>query len=177
MKIFLIGPGGVGKSTTGKILAQLLETSFIDLDQIFCDKIDLVGNFIDKNGYEKYCQKNSQLFFEIIKNQDNFVMALSSGFLVHEECPDLAKIHQDAIKEGISVLLLPSRSLKISQEIIIPRQLQRSFGLKAPREKEKLEKRFYRYQQFGDLQIFSKQAPEKIAQKIFKNIKYELQKH
>lgn len=33
MRIFLIGPGGVGKSTTGNILAELIGYNFIDLDQ------------------------------------------------------------------------------------------------------------------------------------------------
>jgi len=43
MKIFIIGPGGVGKSTCGPILASMLDCKFIDLDEEFCQRIVNIG--------------------------------------------------------------------------------------------------------------------------------------
>lgn len=53
--IFLTGPGGVGKSTTGKILADLMQNKFIDLDKVFCEQIAHIGKFICEKGYSEYC--------------------------------------------------------------------------------------------------------------------------
>ena len=43
MRIFLIGPGGTGKTTTGKILAERLGFIFIDLDERFIEEKKEVG--------------------------------------------------------------------------------------------------------------------------------------
>jgi len=39
MTIFIIGSGGIEKTTSGKILANLLGYTFIDLDYEFCGQI------------------------------------------------------------------------------------------------------------------------------------------
>lgn len=173
MNIFLIGPGGVGKTTTGKILAELIGYTFIDLDQEFCNQIEIIGKFIDTQGYEKYCYNNSHLFFDILKNnKTETVFALSSGFLVHEGFDDLINKHKQIIqKNGISILLLPSVSIEESCNIVIKRQLNRGFGLKADKEKTKFLNRYPKYLELGNIKIFSYETPEKIAEEM-KN-KYE----
>lgn len=100
MKIFLIGPGGVGKSTCGKILANLLGYNFIDLDVEFCERVLNVGSYINNFGYKKYCLENSKLFYEILSQQlENFVFSLSSGFLVHENMNVLTIKHKQTLKD------------------------------------------------------------------------------
>lgn len=42
MKIFLIGPGGVGKTTCGAILANSLGYNFIDLDTEFASELKML---------------------------------------------------------------------------------------------------------------------------------------
>ena len=44
--IFLLGPGGVGKSTLGRVLAGRLNWPLIDLDLEFCERIAEIGRFI-----------------------------------------------------------------------------------------------------------------------------------
>jgi len=172
MKIFLIGPGGVGKSTCGEILANLLGYNFIDLDTEFCKRVENVGSYINKFGYEKYCLKNSKLFYEILSQYfENFVFSLSSGFLIHENMDDLIKKHKQTLKDvGISVLLLPSESLDGSTGIVVKRQLSRGFGLKEDREKTKFIQRFPIYKELGDIKIFSHAKPEIIAKQMKKEI-------
>jgi len=173
MRIFIIGPGGVGKTTSGKILANLLSYKFIDLDEAFCNQIENVSSFISNKGYEKYCYDNSKLFFKILNDLKNdFVFVLSSGFLVHEGLGDLVTKHKQTLKEnGISVLLLPSKSVDESTDIIVKRQLARGFGLREKRERKKFTQRFPEYLKLGDIQIFSYDKPEFIAEQIKSNLK------
>ena len=174
MKIFLIGPGGVGKSTCGEILANLLGYNFIDLDEEFCKRVENVGDYINNYGYEKYCHENSKLFYEILgQHLQNFVFSLSSGFLIHEGMDELTFKHKQTLKDlGISILLLPSKSLDESAEIVVKRQLSRNFGLKEDREKTKFFQRFPIYNELGDIKIFSHDKPEIIAEQMKKEIAF-----
>lgn len=172
MKIFLIGPGGVGKTTCGAILANLLGYDFIDLDAEFCKRIENVTAYINNNSYEEYCFENSRLFYDILnESAKNFVFALSSGFLIHRDLDKLVLKHKQTLKKcGISVLLLPSNSLKENVKIIVKRQLSRGFGLREDREKTKFIQRYPAYKDLGDIKIFSKKEPGIIAKQIKKKL-------
>lgn len=166
MIIYIIGPGGVGKSTSGTILAKILEYNFIDLDTEFMKQVNHIGKHIKSYGYEDYCIKNSELFFKLSDaiNSDT-VFVLSSGFLVHEGLPDLGNKHQKKIKDtGISILLLPSKDIQESTEIVVSRQLNRGFGLQEDKERTKFISRYSEYQKYGDIKIYSKETPDEIAQ-------------
>lgn len=163
---------GVGKSTCGAILADLLDLTFIDLDEEFCKRVENVGSYIKSFGYEKYCLENSKVFYDILSQPlENFVFALSSGFLVHENHEELTKKHKKTIKElGISLLLLPSESIQEATEIVVKRQLSRGLGLQEDKEKTKFMQRFPIYKELGDIKIFSHTKPEIIAEQMKKEI-------
>lgn len=173
MKIFLIGPGGVGKSTVGEILAELMNYDFIDLDEEFCKEIN-IGTYINTEGYESYCRKNSELFQTLLsKNSTNSIFSLSSGFLIHKDLDELTEKHKTILKEqGTTILLLPSESLEESTDIVVKRQLQRGFGLKEDREKEKFIRRYPIYKELGDIKIFSHEDPNIIAQEMKKQLSH-----
>lgn len=165
MKLFLIGPGGVGKSTCGKILAQRLKYNFIDLDIEFINRVSGIKNWIESKGYKDYCKKNSELLFQLVKDKKQTVIVLSSGFLVYDD--GLGNNNYQAIKKlGLTVLLLPARSKKETIEVVVGRQLSRGLGLDKETETKKIQDRFEKYLQFGDIQIYSSEKPEKIAQEI-----------
>ena len=83
--IYLIGPGGVGKTSSGPKLAELLGREFVDLDEKFMSGRGHIGQYISEHGYAKYVRANSQLFFEHIdQSAKPLVAALSSGFIVSE---------------------------------------------------------------------------------------------
>ena len=111
--------------------------------------------------------KTQKYFTEILeeeKGNDSFVFVLSSGFLVHENLNQLTSEHHTTLqKEGLSILLLPSKSQEESTNIVVKRQLSRGFGMKENRELQKFKKRFEEYQTFGNVQIFSCQSPDAIA--------------
>jgi shikimate kinase len=177
MRIFIIGPGGVGKTVTGEVLAKRLKYSFIDLDQKFMERVGHIVEYIDKYGYQKYCYSNSGLFKKLLnENKDNFVMPLSSGFLVHEGLDDLVSKHKKLIKKnGVSILLLPSRNVQTSAEIVVKRQIKRGFGdvTEEKREKgiRKYIERAIRYKTLGDIKIYSSENPKIIVKEILKKLK------
>ena len=171
MNIFIIWPWWVWKSTTWKILSDKLWLEFIDLDIEYMNNIWDITNDIKTKWYEKYYQKNSDLFLSLVnKYKSNYVFALSSGFLTYTN--DLTQKHLKIIKENwTSILLLPSKSLKESTEIIVKRQLSRWFILEYEREKEKFKIRFWIYKKYWDIKIFSHKPPNKISDKIIISLK------
>jgi len=172
MRIFIIGPGGVGKSSSGKILSELISYEFIDLDQEFCNHIGIVGDFIGEFWYEKYCFENSKLFYDILgRGHKDFVFSLSSGFLVHKNLEILTEKHKKTLNdEWLTILLLPSKSIEDSTDIVVERQLWRWFGLNEKAERAKFIERYPIYEKLWDIQIFSHKKPEIIAAQMQKEI-------
>ncbi|AZT39599.1 shikimate kinase (plasmid) [Salmonella enterica subsp. enterica serovar Karamoja] len=172
--IFIIGPGGAGKSTTGVILSQLIGYKLLDLDTEFCDHIQNIRDYIRIYGYEAYLQKNSDLLELLLKkNADvNLLVILSSGFLSTDICENIVIKNRRIVEQrGMSILLLPSQNDIESLECIVKRQLQRGFSLTKEKEEKKFSQRFYEYIKLGDIKIFSMDTPEKIAHLVFDEIK------
>jgi len=165
-RVFIIGPGGVGKTTCGKIFADKVSYDFIDIDSEFMTRIGHIGDHIEEKGYLNYCRKNSKLFYGLLHEQKkDTVFVLSSGFLVHEDIDSNLEKHAKSISDlGISILLLPSESLEEAEEIVVKRQLARGLNCKEDRERQKFKNRFYRYIKYGDIKIFSSDSPESIAE-------------
>ncbi len=166
--IFIVGPGGVGKTTSGRLLAVALGVPFVDLDSEFMARVAPIGPYIQEHGYEKYCYTNSDLFSKLLKeSSEPGLFVLSSGFLVHEGLDDLTEKHRNLLKsEGVSITLLPSESLEESTEIVVQRQLARGFELKEEKERKKFSERYQRYRQEGDVRIFSLASPQEIAEEM-----------
>jgi shikimate kinase len=171
MKIFIIGPGGVGKSTSGKLLAKKIGYELVDLDLEFMNRVGHIGSFIESFGYEQYAYKNSELFYSLVDNYTDLVFVLSSGFLVHKGLKELVFKHSKTIKtNGTSVLLLPSKDINEAVEIVVKRQINRGFGLKEELERKKIEERYIEYSNFGDIKIYSHDTPENIAEEMKRNL-------
>lgn len=173
-RVFIIGPGGAGKSTTGESLAEKLSYQFFDLDLLFCQRVDLIPDYVKDKGYRAYAETNSKLFKDLLaENSNKFVIATSSGFLVHENIPNIVAQNIEMLNNnGISILLLPSRSLVESMDVIIPRQLSRGFtDIEEEQERIRLAIRHPKYLNYGDIQIFSSSSPEEITELMLKELK------
>jgi shikimate kinase len=170
MHYFLIGPGGVGKSTVAPILATFLDVSVVDLDVEYMSQSN-IANDVSNYGYKYYYKKNSDLFFQLLKSRSiPTLFVLSSGFFCYPD-RDMVRAHIRVLSEyGISIRLLPNIDVTKSINIIVNRQLQRGFGLEEQREREKFTKRFIIYNELGDIQIYSHEPPERIAQDIFNQL-------
>ena len=63
--IFLIGPGGAGKTTVGHLLAARLGRAFIDLDARFAGKHGDISRFVDSFGYVVYARENVESYVSL----------------------------------------------------------------------------------------------------------------
>ena len=169
MHLFLIGPGGAGKSTVGEKLALRLGYAFVDLDAQFCERVANIREYLKSDGYEAYLEQNAALFDALLleRCQQNVVFALSSGFLATDIRPDIVERNRQRVREcGRSILLMPSKDANVACGCIVTRQLRRGFGLVRDKEEAKFHQRFPDYMALGDIQIFAMGTPEVIVHKI-----------
>ena len=79
--IILIGMPGVGKSTLGKMLAQKINSPYLDTDHIIIEKIGMpLAQYISSNGIEKFKEIESSILLSI--NVDNCVIS-TGGSVVY----------------------------------------------------------------------------------------------
>ena len=168
MRVFLVGPGGVGKSTSAPLLAARLGYTTIDLDKDFMNRVGHIGEFIRLRGYEAYARQNSALFRMLLnENSQDTVFALSSGFLVCDGLANLAREHLSLFATtGVPVVLLPSRSLDEAEEIVVRCQLSRGYTSNEAAERKRIRQRFPAYEGASEFRVYSVEEPDGIAKQI-----------
>lgn len=135
--LFLLGPGGVGKSSLGRELSRQFGWPLIDLDLEFCARIGEIGGFIGAHGYERYRVENLALAGNLVSQFDRpSVFVTASGFLAAEPGTD---------------------------DYDVSRQLTRGFGLRRETEIPKFRKRFGIYRAEGDMLVVGTEHPSQIA--------------
>ena len=164
-RIFIIGPGGVGKTTAGGELARLLDCPFLDLDQEFMARVGHIDAVIRGQGYARYVELNAQLFADLCEElPKTCVVPLSSGFLARDTPAELLAANQARVKAtGTSIRLLPSEDRGAATRIVVARQMGRGLNLDEARETAKFARRFGDYLDQGDLRLFSAAPPAQIA--------------
>lgn len=101
-RIFFVGPMGVGKTTIGLRLAQLLNYDFIDTDAVIERKtgvkIDRIFEIEGESGF----RKREEAVIEEISKHDKIVVATGGGSI-------LSKKNRNALSERGLVLYLTSQ--------------------------------------------------------------------
>lgn len=88
-QVVLVGLSGAGKSTVGKILAQLLGWRFFDLDELIEAKTGLtVAEIFDRHGEERFRQLEADLTARLASEQD-VVLAPGAGWITNPALPAL----------------------------------------------------------------------------------------
>ncbi|MHB8065613.1 MAG: shikimate kinase [Ruminiclostridium sp.] len=81
--IILIGMPGSGKTTIGKLLANILGYKFIDSDQLIVEKAGKTPKqVVEENGREVFLNMQDEVILSI--KQNNFVLATGGG-IVHSD--------------------------------------------------------------------------------------------
>ncbi len=85
MKVFLVGPMGTGKSTTGKNLSGKLDYDFYDTDKLI-EKVEgrKIKDIFEQDGEDYFRQKESEALNET-KTLQNAVIATGGGIVEREE--------------------------------------------------------------------------------------------
>ena len=90
-KIFLYGPSGSGKSTVGKLLAQQMGLSFVDLDALIEEQAGMpIPQIMSEQGEPAFRDKESAALQQVIEN-DTSLVALGGGALLREHNRILAE--------------------------------------------------------------------------------------
>lgn len=162
--IFLIGPGGVGKSTLAAAMAPRLGRPLLDLDLEFCSRVGIIGPFIAAHGYHAYRQANLDLALELTQAlAEPTVFVTASGFLAAEPQSDDCQRASALVATGYSIALLPTLDLVVATHIVVDRQMQRGFTLDRAGEIEKFRHRFHIYRDAGDMLVVSTQPASQTA--------------
>ncbi len=163
--VFIVGPGSAGKSSAGVHLANEMGYGFIDIDFVFCRRIGLIPQYSREHGYSEYARANSALFEELVlEHPRRMVMPMSSGFLVHEGCPDLVERHRRRLMElGIPIVLLPDTDVEISTNLVVARQMARYADVNEATERQRFIDRYAKYNAYPGIKVFSHQSPPEIA--------------
>lgn len=169
-RVHLIGPGGAGKTTVGRLLAERLGCAFLDLDQAFMKRHGDIGFFMAEHGYEGYARANVAVYEEAMTTASgSAVVALSSGFMTYPMDTDARyPALRDAIEiDALTALLLPTFELESCADIIVRRQLTRPY-LRGDRtgEERRIRERFPAFMGLRCARFRSDAAPGEIARQI-----------
>lgn len=170
--LFLLGPGGVGKSTLGRELAQRLSWPLIDLDLAFCEQLELIGPFIAAHGYERYRAENLALASRLTTALTApSIFVTSSGFLAAPpQSADRASARR-IVAAGYGITLLPSLDIDIATAVVVERQLARGFGLERVSEEHKFRERFPIYRDAGEMLVISTSPAAPIAEALLDRLR------
>jgi shikimate kinase len=172
MRITLIGPGGAGKSTVGKVLAERLRTTFVDLDQRFGARAGDISDYIHRFGYGAYARQNVETYRSLVHGEGSegspYVVALSSGFMTYPRVihPDYAGLRQHIADSPTTFVLIPSRDRDTCVAETVRRQLARPFARSAANEEQVIRERFSIYVDLSARKIETMRPPAAVVEEL-----------
>jgi shikimate kinase len=172
--VYLIGPGGAGKSTAGARLARELGYSLIDLDEYFVAHSGDISDYLCSHTYSEYAIRNFtnyRLAMAAISSPTVFV--LSSGFMVYPAEIDLGYSEtRDAVEMApLTFLLMPSFEFEDCVAMIVERQLSRPY-LRSNQgsEEHRIRERFCQYLALRCQRVSTGVAPERVVSELIARI-------
>ena len=149
MKIILIGIMGVGKTTIGKELSNILNLKFIDMDEeIEKDEKTTISNIFDKYGEDKFREIEANLLNKLIL-EDNIIISTGGGIIKKQENINLLKSQDNVIFLNGSIETIVSH---LYNEINNRPLLKNSTNLKET-IKNLLNERYEKYKESSKIEI------------------------
>ncbi len=95
--IVLIGMPGCGKTTVGKALAERLQRTFVDTDDVFCERMGMTaGAYIEAKGEQAFRDAESDIVKEFAKEK-GLVIATGGGSILREENRDSLRLNSKIV--------------------------------------------------------------------------------
>ncbi|MEJ7812494.1 MAG: shikimate kinase [Gemmatimonadaceae bacterium] len=167
--IWLIGPGGAGKTTTGPLLTQRLGLPFRDLDVEFVARFRGIDEFIAAHGYQTYARANVEAYEAVVRAGAQGILALSSGFMTYprEIRPGYAATRHAIARSPTTFVLLPSLDLEACVAETVRRQMARPLPQRpASREESVIRERFAIYVSLPAQKVETMRPPPDVAAEI-----------
>ena len=167
--IRLVGPGGVGKSTAGALLAQRLGVPFVDLDEEFIANVGDISLYLDAHGYDAYAERNVSIYFALSAGAGReLVLALSSGFMTYRPDihPEYERCRRDIASSPLTFVLIPSLDLEACVVEIVRRQSGRPFARSAKREEQVIRARFQTYVEIPARKVKTMQPVRQVVDEL-----------
>ncbi len=99
--IALTGPSGSGKSTVGRLVANTLKRTFVDMDEELEKRFECeIKDYFASNGEEAFRDAESELVLELA-TKEGLVIATGGGVLLRKE-------NRDALSSSVTVNLRAS---------------------------------------------------------------------
>jgi shikimate kinase len=171
--IFLIGPGGVGKSSIGEELSKIAKLNFIDQDEMFKKEYGEIGIFGKEWNWKIFTIRNSRNLLNLIKKNQKSIYATSPKAFINPLVPETEQIVSNRCKQnGITALVLPSRFFLKTKQIIWERIKLRLYKPDPKVFQEDFTKELVKqYKNHADIIIYDNISPKSAAQKIYKKLK------
>ena len=94
-KVILTGYRATGKTSIGKILADLLDFRFIDTDEAIEKRQgESIAEMVDRGGWELFRRQEENMLYELA-NRSHIVIATGGGAVMHETA--WKKLRQNAL--------------------------------------------------------------------------------
>jgi shikimate kinase len=144
-EVRLVGPGGAGKSTTGTLLAERLQVTFVDLDRHLTARVGDIGEFIGRHGYDVYARENIETYCSLFRGTSRpGVVALSSGFMTYarDSHPEYLRVLRELEQHHGTFVLLPSMHRDVCVAETVRRQITRPFARSSAKEEAVIQARY-----------------------------------
>jgi shikimate kinase len=163
--IVLVGPMGVGKSTIGRVLSQMIGREFKDTDQVVEEKTGAdIPWIFDVEGEDGFRDRESTALGELL-NESGLVLATGGGIVMREENRNLLSSQARVVYLTASVSQLLKRTRRDKKRPL----------LQVDNPKEKIESlinlRHPLYQSVSHTQVSTEnRTPKSVAEEIIANL-------
>lgn len=164
MNITLIGMPGVGKSFLGKKLAEKLNFSFLDTDDIIEQKNHLSSQqIINKYGDNKFLELEREAILSL-KKPNSMVIATGGSVVYIEEAMEFLK--------SFSIVVFLHSPIELIKKRLTDKEARGIIGLKKKSLEEIFSERNMLYSKYADVIVEIKKVAntDKIVDRILKNM-------
>ena len=175
VNIYINAPSGGGKTTTGQIVAKLLNKPFVNHDDIFVERHGNILDYWKKHGDEGLAQAMAKIVREVHRKDGQVIAPFAAAF-AYKEAPTLPAENAQICKHnGFFALILPSHFTWRAINILIHRNSYRADAKDYVVKREWIEKNYKSripiLKRLADVVIYDNTSPEHAAQKVIDALK------